>query len=106
MGDAAVHNIEQFHVDKAFIGVQGINFEVGLTSIAPQMQIKRVILKVAGEVYVLADSSKFGGGYVSVICPVGRVHKIITDSRIGGEYIKKAEQEQIPLVIAGREYEI
>lgn len=107
MGDAAVQNIEQFHVDKAFIGVHSINFDVGLTSIAtPQMQVKRAILKAAAQVYVLADSSKFGGGYVSVICPVGRVHKIITDSRIGREYVKKAEQEQIPLVIAGRENEI
>ena len=90
MGDAAVHNIEQFHVDKAFIGVQGINFEVGLTSIAPQMQIKRVILKVAGEVYVLADSSKFRDSYLSVICPIRDVFKVITDNEVSKENIKKA----------------
>ena len=41
------------------------------------------------------------GGYVSVICPVKDVYKIITDSQIGKEYIRKAEHEQIPLVIAG-----
>ena len=46
-------------------------------------------------------SSKFGGGYVSVICPVKDVYKIITDSQISKEYIRKAEHEQIPLVIAG-----
>lgn len=101
MGDNALHNMEQFHVDKGFIGVHSINFDVGLTSIAtPQMQIKRAILQAAKQVYVLADSSKFGVGYVSVICPVRQVHKIITDSSISGEYVKKAEQEQIPLVIA------
>lgn len=102
MGDSALQNMEQFHVDKGFIGVHSINFDVGLTSIAtPQMQIKRAILKAASQVFVLADSSKFGGGYVSVICPVNQVHKIITDSQIAPEYVRKAEREQIPLIIAG-----
>lgn len=41
------------------------------------------------------------GGYESVICPVKDVYKIITDSQISKEYIRKAEHEQIPLVIAG-----
>lgn len=41
------------------------------------------------------------GGHVSVICPVKDVYKIITDSQISKEYIRKAEHEQIPLVIAG-----
>lgn len=101
MGDSAVRNIEQFHVDKAFIGVHGINFEVGLTSIAtPQMQVKKAILKVAEEVYVLADSSKFRGSYLSVICPIGDIHKIITDNEVSPENIKKAQKYEVPLVIA------
>lgn len=101
MGDSALSNIEEFHVDKAFIGVHSINFEAGLTSIAtPQMQVKRAILKSAKEVYVLADSSKFGGGYVSVICPITDVHKIITDEEISEENIKKAREMGISLIIA------
>lgn len=101
MGDAAVQNMEQFRVDKAFIGVHGINFDVGLTSIAtPQMQVKRAILKSTQEVYVLADSSKFGGGYLSVICPIREVYKIITDGEVTRENIKKAQELKVPLVIA------
>lgn len=101
MGDPAVRNIEQFHVDKAFIGVHSINFDVGLTSIAtPQMQVKQAILNSAGEVYVLADSSKFGGGYLSVICPIRDVYKIITDGEVSKENVKKAQELEVPLVIA------
>lgn len=101
MGDAAVQNMEQFRVDKAFIGVHGINFDVGLTSIAtPQMQVKRAILKSTQEVYVLADSSKFGGGYLSVICPIHEVYKIITDGEVTRENVKKAQELKVPLVIA------
>lgn len=32
MGDVAIQNMSKFHVDKAFIGVHSINFNVGLTS--------------------------------------------------------------------------
>lgn len=100
MGDEAVEDISRFHVDKAFIGVHSINFDVGITSIAtPQMQVKQAILKTTEHVFVLADSSKFGGGYLSVICPLKKIYKIITDSQIDGEYVRRAESEQIPLVI-------
>lgn len=101
MGDDALENMERFRVDKAFIGVHSINFDVGITSIAtPQMQVKRAILEKSEKVYILADSSKFGGGYLSVICPMREVYKIITDAEVSGENIKKAQEAGVPLVIA------
>lgn len=101
MGEATLRDMEQFHVDKGFIGVHSINFDVGLTSIAsPQMQIKKEILKISDQIYVLADSSKFGGGYVSVICPIHEIDKVITDNKLSKEYIEKAHQLKVPLVIA------
>ncbi|MCI8638506.1 MAG: DeoR/GlpR transcriptional regulator [Coprococcus sp.] len=101
MGDAAIQNIEQFRVDKAFIGVHGVNFDVGFTSIAaPQMQVKRAILEISDEVYVLADSSKFGGGYLSVICSIHEVYKIITDDEISKNNVKNAQEASVSLVIA------
>lgn len=101
LGEPAINHIEQFHVDKAFIGVHGINFDVGLTSIAePQRQVKKAIVKAASKVYVLADHSKFGGGYLSVVCPIKDIYKIITDDEVSTKHIKQAETHQVPLVIA------
>ncbi len=101
MGDDALENMKRFRVDKAFIGVHSINFDVGITSIAtPQMQIKRAILNMSNNVYVLADSSKFGSGYLSVICPMKDVYKIITDDGVSDGNIKKAQEENVSLVIA------
>ena len=101
MGDVAIQNMSKFHVDKAFIGVHSINFNVGLTSIAtPQMEVKKAIMTAAEKVYVLAASSKFGGGYLSVICPTNEVDKIITDDGVSKEDIQKAKELDIPLVIA------
>lgn len=101
LGESAIKNIEQFRVDKAFIGVHSINFDVGITSIAtPQMQVKQAIFGATDQVYVLADSSKFGGGYLSVICPIRDVYKIITDDQVSQENVKKAREAKVPLIIA------
>lgn len=101
MGEGTVADIKRFHVDKAFVGVQGINLDVGITSIAlSQMHVKQAVLNAAQNIYVLADSSKFGGGYLSVVCPLKKIHKIITDNQIKKDYIKRAEEDKIPLVIA------
>ena len=82
-------------------GVHGINFDVGLTSIGtPQMQVKQAILNSAEQVFVLADSSKFGGGYLSVICPLQKIHKIITDKEVDEKYIRLAAKKQVSMVVS------
>lgn len=100
VGEEAASWIERIQVEKAFIGVHGVNLDVGLTSIAsPQMLVKKAILRAAKETYVLADSSKFDNGYLSVICPVEAVHMIITDSGLSAEDRDKAESRNLSLVI-------
>lgn len=73
---------------------------VELSIATPQMEVKKAIMKAAEKVYVLADSGKFGGGYLSVICPTNEVDKIITDDGVSKEDIQKAKELDIPLVIA------
>ena len=98
MGEQTTETIRSVYVDLAFISVHSINFNVGLTSIGtPQMQIKRAVLDTTDKVFVLADSTKFGAGYLEVICPLSDVYRIITDSGLKQEYIDKAEEEHIPL---------
>ena len=73
---------------------------VELSIATPQMEVKKAIMKAAEKVYVLADSSKYGGGYLSVICPTNVVDKIITDDGVSKEDIQKAKELDVPLVIA------
>ncbi|MDO4976472.1 MAG: DeoR/GlpR family DNA-binding transcription regulator [Eubacteriales bacterium] len=101
MGETALNNISQFHVNKAFIGVHSINFKVGLISVgSPQMLVKKEIMKVSEKVFVLANSTKFGGSYLSVICPTQDVYKIITDDEISPENLALAKETNCPLVVA------
>ena len=69
--------------DKFFLGVDGIHFEYGLTT--PNMmegRVNQLMLKIAHEVILVADSSKFGKRSMSVIAQIQDVHKIITDKNI------------------------
>lgn len=98
-GDTALDTIQSFHVDKGFIGVHSINFDVGLTSIAvPQMQVKRAIIKSSKELFVLADHSKFENGYISVVCPISSEFTFITDTGIDDNVRKKAEKINMNLL--------
>lgn len=100
-GDGAVREFSRMRVDKAFIGVHGINFDVGLTSVGTlQREIKRAIMNATEKTFVLADASKFHGGYLAVICPLNQVYKIITDEGIEPECIRRAQKQQVPMVVA------
>ncbi len=98
MGDVTIRNLEECHADKAFISAHGINFDVGITSIdSPQMQVKKAILNAAKDIYLLADSHKFGGGYVLAVCPLSRITCLITDNEIDSGYIERAKQDNVKL---------
>lgn len=101
MGEQACKSLQDVFVDRAFIGVHSVNFNVGLTSVnSPQMQMKQAILRTTSRVYVLADSYKFGAGYLEVICPLTEVYKIITDDKISPQNIANALHDNVPLEIA------
>lgn len=98
MGDVAINSLSGFRANKAFISAHGINFSVGLTSIgSPQMQVKKAIIAVSDQIYVMADSSKFGGGYVMAVCPLSAIRKIITDNDIKREYLEEAKRQNVQI---------
>lgn len=101
MGDEVADAVSRLHVDKAFIGAHSINFEAGITSTATsQVQVKQAMIRAADKAFVLADSSKFGGGYLSVICPLKQIYMIITDEEVDQAYVGQAEEEGILLIPA------
>lgn len=72
--------LTSIHVDIAFIGVHAISAhtftETGLSLAA----MKRRMINAAGQVIVLADSSKFGLTSFCDICAISEVDEVITDS--------------------------
>ena len=61
IGYDAVGSLSKYHFSKCFIGTDGIDADCGLTTAdIDESMIKTEAITRSGEVYVLADSSKFG----------------------------------------------
>lgn len=99
VGQEALKQIEKYQADKAFLGVNGIDFQEGITGIGyPQMEIKQAMIRQANETYVLADSSKFGNVYLSHICGIREVTAILTDKDLDNGYKKEIQKYDYPVI--------
>lgn len=81
LGSLAERAIEDFHIDRAFIGSYGVDPELGLTgAVVHETNTDRVLIKAVPELIVLADSSKFGQRGPVRMVSVERITTLITDS--------------------------
>ena len=61
IGYEAVGSLSKYHFSKCFIGTDGIDEECGLTTAdIDESMVKTEAINRSGDVYILADSSKFG----------------------------------------------
>jgi len=101
VGHIAERTYEGFRVDKAFIGIGGLHPEDGLTEYnLEDALVKRVIIKKAGQVIVLADSSKLGVTCFSWIAPLSDVDILVTDADAPKEILKALTDQDIEVLIA------
>jgi DeoR family transcriptional regulator of aga operon len=88
VGPHAEAMLRTMHADRLFLGVDGIDPEHGpSTPDIFEAQLNSVMMRVAREVTVVADSTKLGRRSVSRIGPIEDVHSLITDSRAPAEMI-------------------
>jgi DeoR/GlpR family transcriptional regulator of sugar metabolism len=92
---------QDFHVDKAFIGIGGISLEDGLTEYnIEDTQIKRMLLKSAREKIVVADSSKFGLTTFATAGPLTAVDKIVTDANAPADMVDEIRKIGVEVIVA------
>ena len=59
-GPVTVNNLENYHVDRAFLGTSGISLSHGYsTADSNDADVKEQMIRAAEETYILTDSSKF-----------------------------------------------
>ncbi len=101
IGNLAEGAFSNFFVDKLFLGVGGIDLEVGLTEFnLEDAQVKQAMIRSAKEVIVVADASKFGQVAFAAVAPLDRVDRIITDSSLDPALVQALEQRNIPIHLA------
>jgi len=92
VGPLAEDAIRSITADKMFLGVDGIDFKVGLTT--PNIletKVTQLMVKAAAEVILVADSTKFGRRSMGVISEIKEIDKIITDKNINQNDLDKLE---------------
>lgn len=100
VGPLAEEVLRKISADKLFHGVDGIDYDLGLTT--PDIieaSTSRVMMDRAGENMVLADSSKFGRRSLGVICQMKDVDKLITTRKMGKSEIKRLNEMKVEVLI-------
>lgn len=100
VGPIAEDSLRSVTADILFLGVDGIDFKYGMTT--PnflEARVNKIMIQVAEQVIVLADSSKFGRRSTGVIDNLQQVDKIITDSNISPSDRQKLKALEIQVLI-------
>lgn len=92
--------LADFFCSKFFIGVDGIDLDIGLTTTnVLEAELNRNMIRSAQKTIVLADSSKFGKRGFGRICKLHEVDEIITDSGIAPAMRKSIEKEGVIVTV-------
>jgi DeoR family transcriptional regulator of aga operon len=100
VGPQAEQTLRGLYADKLFLGVDGLDPEVGLTTPdVLEAQLNALMIKVSREVIAVADSSKFGRRSLSVISTVTDVHRIITDDKVDPQLVAALRTRNIDVQV-------
>ncbi len=89
-----------FYARRMFMGAQGLG-TLGLMEADPLLiQAETKLIGQADELVVLVDSSKFASRSSLVLCPLGRIHTVITDEGIPDKAAAMLEAANVTLIVA------
>ncbi len=103
-GDFTMDSLEKIHVHKAFLGMDGISIDGGLTAANPSVStivlIKKKMIESSDVLYVLCDSSKIGRTCLMPVAPVSEMGFLITDNKIPVNIVNQLKSMNINVEIA------
>lgn len=101
VGEMSYQIFQDFYVDKLFLGISNLNAETGLTEFNMEdAQVKKVMMRNAKQVILLADSSKFNGIAFARVSDFNQVHKLVTDAMPEGPLLAKLEEAGVEIILA------
>lgn len=99
VGPQAERFIRELHADHFFLGVDGIDSDFNLsTPDLLEAQLNKMMMQAAHEVTVIADASKFGRRSLSMISPISKVRRVVTDEAVPREIIQAIENRGVEVI--------
>jgi DeoR family transcriptional regulator of aga operon len=100
VGGAAEENFKNFFCDRLFLAVDGFSTVHGLsTPNVEEAHLNRVMIEIAKQVIVVADSSKFHKRSFAFIGPITDVDVVITDAEVPIEDRRKLENAGVQVIV-------
>lgn len=100
VGPQAEQVLSGLNADHLFLGVDGLDPEIGLTTPdVLEAQLNALMIRVSREVTVVADSSKFARRSLSVIAGLGDIDRLITDHRADPQFVSALRAQDIDVTI-------
>jgi DeoR family fructose operon transcriptional repressor len=100
VGPLADQALSGIRVDKLFLGIDGFDFNEGLTTPnLAEANTNRQMISIAKKVIVIADHSKFGKVAFSQIAPLHVVHTVITDHLLPNAVAQRIRELGIELIL-------
>ena len=101
VGPHAEQMLQGLNADRLFLGVDGLDLQIGLmTPDVLEAQLNGLLIRVAHEVNVVADATKFKRRSLSLIARLDAVHRVITDDKIDEDTVAALRSKGIEVLIA------
>ncbi len=101
VGSSTVDALRSLRVDVAFVGTNGFTPSHGFSTPDPaEGDVKRAMVASARQVFMLADSSKFGSDYLVSFAKPGDVDVLVTDRGLDPETHQSLVDHGIEVVLA------
>jgi DeoR/GlpR family transcriptional regulator of sugar metabolism len=101
VGPFAEEMLRQIHVNRFFLGADSVDLGQGVANASPsEVPIKRLAMKAAESVILVADSSKFGKISLIQVCDLTQIHHIVTDSGLPQRFQEAIRDLGIKLTLA------
>ncbi len=99
IGPIADNTFFNINVDKAFIGITGIDIRKGITAVNPiEANTKKNIIASAKKVIALADHSKLGHISVNFVSNISAIDMLITDSQADKRFLDLLKKSGISVI--------
>ena len=100
IGPIAENSIKNFHCDKCFLGVDGIDSKSGIFTPNPEeANLNKMMIEASKEIIVVTDSSKFKRKSFAFIAPLSKINYVITDSKIPEDELKNLQEMDIKVIL-------
>jgi DeoR family transcriptional regulator, aga operon transcriptional repressor len=100
VGPQAEDTLREINADILFLGVDGFDTKVGLTTPnVLEARVNRAMANAARKVVAVCDSSKFGRRSLAVIVTPDRIHEVITDKNVPRATVQELREAGIEMTL-------